>query len=166
MPDGWFRRQRSSVSKRSLQAAVEAIPEGLWTQCPKCRELLFTRELEKSLKVCKKCNYHFPLTASERRALFDALLSVSEWIKVYYLWRPNLPDEGDNHLIELAVAGGAGFEAAGGAAAGAGSGVAVTTTTTGVAVGALCAACAACATRITSNSLLGCPRPSISHSLS
>jgi len=26
---------------------------------------------------------------------------------VYYLWRPNLPDESDNHLIELAVAGGA-----------------------------------------------------------
>jgi predicted nucleic acid-binding protein len=48
-----------------------------------------------------------PLTAPERRNLFEALLSVSEWIKVYYLWRPNLPDEGDNHLIELAVAGGA-----------------------------------------------------------
>ena len=28
-------------------------------------------------------------------------------LRVYYLWRPNLPDEGDNHLIELAVAGGA-----------------------------------------------------------
>jgi predicted nucleic acid-binding protein len=26
---------------------------------------------------------------------------------VYYLWRPNLPDEADNHLIELALAGGA-----------------------------------------------------------
>lgn len=48
-----------------------------------------------------------PLTAAERQSLFEALLSVSEWIKVYYLWRPNLPDEGDNHLIELAVAGGA-----------------------------------------------------------
>ena len=28
-------------------------------------------------------------------------------MKVYYLWRPNLPDEADNHLIELALAGGA-----------------------------------------------------------
>ena len=27
--------------------------------------------------------------------------------KVYYRWRPNLPDESDNHLVELAVAGGA-----------------------------------------------------------
>ena len=28
---------------------------------------------------------------------------------MYSLWRPNLPDESDNHLIELAVAGGADF---------------------------------------------------------
>jgi predicted nucleic acid-binding protein len=28
-------------------------------------------------------------------------------VEVYYAWRPNLPDEADNHLIELAVAAGA-----------------------------------------------------------
>jgi uncharacterized protein len=33
--------------------------------------------------------------------------SVCEWVEIFFLWRPNLPDEGDNHLIELAVAGGA-----------------------------------------------------------
>jgi hypothetical protein len=27
-------------------------------------------------------------------------------IEVYYRWRPNLPDEGDNHVLELAVAAG------------------------------------------------------------
>ncbi len=48
-----------------------------------------------------------PLTAAERRELFEAFLSVCEWVPVYYRWRPNLRDEGDNHLIELAVAGGA-----------------------------------------------------------
>jgi predicted nucleic acid-binding protein len=32
---------------------------------------------------------------------------VSEWINIYYSWRPNLKDEGDNHIIELAVAGNA-----------------------------------------------------------
>jgi len=46
-----------------------------------------------------------PLTAKEREELLDALLSVCEWVPVFFLWRPNLPDEGDNHLIELAVAG-------------------------------------------------------------
>lgn len=48
-----------------------------------------------------------PLNQTERGQLFDAFLSVCEWVRVYYLWRPNLPDEADNHLVELAVAGGA-----------------------------------------------------------
>jgi putative PIN family toxin of toxin-antitoxin system len=48
-----------------------------------------------------------PLTPPEREELLDAFLSVCEWVPVFYLWRPNLPDEGDNHLIELAVAGAA-----------------------------------------------------------
>lgn len=34
-------------------------------------------------------------------------MSVCRWVKVYYLWRPNLLDEADNHLIELAIAGNA-----------------------------------------------------------
>lgn len=48
-----------------------------------------------------------PLSPSERKLLFESFLSVAEWVRIYYLWRPNLPDEGDNHLIELAVAGAA-----------------------------------------------------------
>lgn len=47
------------------------------------------------------------LNRAEREALVDALLSVCRWTAVYYTWRPNLRDEADNHLIELAVAGGA-----------------------------------------------------------
>jgi putative PIN family toxin of toxin-antitoxin system len=47
------------------------------------------------------------LDAGEREVLFDALMSVCEWTPIYYLWRPNLPDPGDDHLIELAIAGGA-----------------------------------------------------------
>jgi len=46
-----------------------------------------------------------PLSAPKREALFAAFLSVAEWVKLYILWRPNLPDEADNHLIELALAG-------------------------------------------------------------
>jgi predicted nucleic acid-binding protein len=39
--------------------------------------------------------------------LFEALLTVSDWVRIHYLWRPNLPDEADNHILELAVAAGA-----------------------------------------------------------
>ncbi len=44
---------------------------------------------------------------SERRQVLSALIKVGQWVTVYYGWRPNLPDEADNHLIELAIAGGA-----------------------------------------------------------
>lgn len=48
-----------------------------------------------------------PLIGAEREAVFDALMSVCVWTPIYYLWRPNLPDAGDDHLVELALAGGA-----------------------------------------------------------
>jgi putative PIN family toxin of toxin-antitoxin system len=43
----------------------------------------------------------------ERLTVLNALASTGQWVSIYYGWRPNLPDEGDNHLIELAVAGNA-----------------------------------------------------------
>ena len=50
-----------------------------------------------------------PLNAAERAELLDIFLAKCKWTRVYFGWRPNLPDEADNHLIELAVAGGAAF---------------------------------------------------------
>ena len=48
-----------------------------------------------------------PLSNAERMEVFRGFLAVCQWTEVYYAWRPNLPDEADNHLVELAVAGGA-----------------------------------------------------------
>ena len=47
------------------------------------------------------------LNAGERDELFDIFAATCEWTRVYYQWRPNLRDESDNHLIELAIAGNA-----------------------------------------------------------
>lgn len=44
------------------------------------------------------------LSATERDEVFDGLLNRCRWVEVFYAWRPNLPDEADNHLIELGVA--------------------------------------------------------------
>ncbi len=46
-------------------------------------------------------------TPAERLRVLAALASQGRWVAVYYGWRPNLPDEADNHLIELALAGSA-----------------------------------------------------------
>ena len=48
-----------------------------------------------------------PISAADRAALLDAFLAACEWVEIAFLWRPNLPDESDNHLVELAVAGNA-----------------------------------------------------------
>ena len=47
------------------------------------------------------------LTTGERQDLFAAFLSVTQWVPIYYTWRPNLRDEADNHVIDLAIAGNA-----------------------------------------------------------
>jgi putative PIN family toxin of toxin-antitoxin system len=47
------------------------------------------------------------LTQAERHELFAAFLSVTRWVPIYYTWRPNLCDEADNHVVDLAVAGNA-----------------------------------------------------------
>lgn len=46
-------------------------------------------------------------TDHDRRQVLAALAAASRWIKIFYGWRPNLRDEGDNHLVELAIVGGA-----------------------------------------------------------
>jgi putative PIN family toxin of toxin-antitoxin system len=47
------------------------------------------------------------VSASERNELLDAFLSVCVWTPIWFLWRPNLRDENDNFLVELAVSGAA-----------------------------------------------------------
>lgn len=48
-----------------------------------------------------------PIGRGQRDELFAGFAAVCDWTVVHYLWRPNLPDEGDNHVLELALAGGA-----------------------------------------------------------
>src|SRR6266849_6454850 len=42
------------------------IPEGLWTKCPKCSTMVFDKELDENLKVCPRCQHHFPILSRER----------------------------------------------------------------------------------------------------
>jgi len=48
-------------------------------------------------------------TRAEREAVLAALAAAGRWVHIFYRWRPNLPDEADNHLVELAMAGAASF---------------------------------------------------------
>lgn len=65
MAHGWFGRRRSSAPADSENGAP-VVPEGLWTPCSRCKQLLFAREWERNLKVCMRCGHHARLTARER----------------------------------------------------------------------------------------------------
>ena len=69
MANGWFGKRKRPQVPEGAQAGGAPVPEDLFTQCPKCRELLFTREWERNYKVCMKCGYHFRLSARERLEL-------------------------------------------------------------------------------------------------
>ena len=65
----WFKKEKTP------RAPVEqrpAIPEGLWTKCEECKEIIFAKTVEQNLNVCPRCGFHNRLTARERFALlFD-----------------------------------------------------------------------------------------------
>ena len=54
------------------------IPDGLWSKCPGCTNLIFNKILEENLKVCPKCSHHFQLTCWERLGMFADTGSFKE----------------------------------------------------------------------------------------
>ena len=42
------------------------MPQGLWTKCPGCSEVVHEIELAQNQRVCPRCDYHFPESAAER----------------------------------------------------------------------------------------------------
>ncbi len=57
----WFKKTREEKIGRKVK-----IPEGLWVKCENCKEIVYKKEVEKNLKICPKCNYHFRISAVER----------------------------------------------------------------------------------------------------
>ena len=47
------------------------------------------------------------ISRGDRNILLGAFFASCTWVPIYFLWRPNLRDEADNHVMELAIAGGA-----------------------------------------------------------
>ena len=57
----WFKRQKEKVTTTEKKS----IPDGLWEKCPGCEEILFRRELVKTMMVCPHCHFHFRLVAED-----------------------------------------------------------------------------------------------------
>jgi acetyl-CoA carboxylase carboxyl transferase subunit beta len=50
----------------SFRGRRETYPPDLWTKCPSCEEMIFNRQLDKTLRVCPTCGHHFRLSAAAR----------------------------------------------------------------------------------------------------
>lgn len=57
----WFKKTKEPGLRKTVK-----IPEGLWVKCESCKEIIYRKEIDRNLKVCPKCFYHFRLNASER----------------------------------------------------------------------------------------------------
>ena len=55
------------------------IPDGLWTKCPSCSEIVFKQELEENLQVCPKCDYHFGMSRDQRLVSVARKGFTDEW---------------------------------------------------------------------------------------
>ncbi len=61
----WFHKKGKN-SGINPSSEKREIPEGIWSRCAACNEIIFQGELFRNHRVCPKCNYHFPLTPWER----------------------------------------------------------------------------------------------------
>ena len=59
----WLRKPKYAALQR------REMPGGLWAKCPRCKNLIYQKELERNLQVCPKCGYHHRLSATDRIAV-------------------------------------------------------------------------------------------------
>jgi acetyl-CoA carboxylase carboxyl transferase subunit beta len=58
----WFRRSKQNISSNGQK---KDIPDGMWTKCPECNEIIHKKLLEQNLFTCFKCSYHFRIGSKE-----------------------------------------------------------------------------------------------------
>jgi len=85
----WFEKILPSFIKKDT-TKKSSVPEGLWQTCSNCNDVLYVPELEASLYVCPKCDYHIRIGARKRLDLFldsenqveiASNLSPTDWLK-------------------------------------------------------------------------------------
>ena len=62
----FFGKGKPNYQKSPKDGRKSKMPDGLWTKCEDCGEIIFNKALEEALMVCAKCNFHFRLGIKER----------------------------------------------------------------------------------------------------
>ncbi len=64
----WFQRKAKNIQETSPRE----MPDGLWTKCDRCGEIIYKKQLEEHAFTCPKCSYHFRIGSPQYvKLLFD-----------------------------------------------------------------------------------------------
>jgi len=72
----WYRRSDVKIKTTDKKE----IAEGLWIKCPKCNQMIYKKELERSLYVCNNCFHHFRMSSKE---YFSILLDDLNYEEIF-----------------------------------------------------------------------------------
>ncbi len=73
----WFKRKKAPVS--AVEKKKVQMPEGVWTKCKNCQEIIYAKEIVRNFNVCPKCDYHFRISARER---IDLILDEGSFVEM------------------------------------------------------------------------------------
>ncbi|EII2404983.1 acetyl-CoA carboxylase carboxyltransferase subunit beta [Vibrio parahaemolyticus] len=71
--------------KNIINTRKASIPEGVWTKCPSCDQVLYRIALKENLEVCPKCKHHLRMSARHR---LDSFLDKGERIELASEYEP------------------------------------------------------------------------------
>lgn len=83
----WFKKTKKPKAVRPEDDRGSKVPEGLWVKCTACKEIVYSKELERSSRICPKCNHHFRIDAETR----INLLLDEGWEELYTQVSPTDP---------------------------------------------------------------------------
>jgi acetyl-CoA carboxylase carboxyl transferase subunit beta len=69
----WFKRSKENISSDSQK---KDIPDGMWTKCSGCADIIHKKQLEQNLFTCPKCGFHFRIGSKE---YFELLLDAGSF---------------------------------------------------------------------------------------
>ena len=70
------RKQKTEERHRSPE-----VPEGMWSKCPRCGQILYNEDRKQAYDICSKCGYYARMGAYDRIAMVVDTGSFEEWEK-------------------------------------------------------------------------------------
>ena len=61
----WFKKGEEGKREGKEKREELRLSDTLWVKCNSCNEIIYRKVIDQNLRVCPKCNYHFPNSSPE-----------------------------------------------------------------------------------------------------